>query len=291
MAEAHQYKFCAEINQLLHLIISQFHSNKEIFLREIISNASNALNKVRCERLKSKAILGTEPKLEIHIIPDKVNKVLHIMDNGIGMTKAELENNLGRIASSDTKQLIEMIQATDADVSMIGQFGVGFYSAYFVAKKVMVTSKHNDDEQYIWESIGEESFTIREDKEGEKLSRGTKISLFLKDDQLEFLEEHKIKELVNIHSEFIFYPIKLQIEKTDEEEEEDEEKKKYWENNLKNLQDFFYLEQQQLKILFRTNIEQKDKTQIQTEDSPDSKLSTVFEPPPTLLRSFQQHKT
>jgi len=218
--ELETYAFSADINQLLSLIINAVYSNKEVFLRELISNSSDALNKIRYESLTNPTCMDSDNNLEIKISFDKEKKILMIRDTGIGMTKDELVNNLGTIASSGTKKFLESLSA-NKDLPLIGQFGVGFYSAYLVSDKVVVVAKHNDDDQYSWESTGNGTFSVQKDETNYDLKRGTIMMLHLKEDMLEYLDENTIKNLIKKHNQFIEFPIYLECQKTREVEVED----------------------------------------------------------------------
>ncbi|XP_071638602.1 endoplasmin [Temnothorax longispinosus] len=209
--KAEKFAFQTEVNRMMKLIINSLYRNKEIYLRELISNASDALDKIRLLSLTDKSVLETNSELAIRIKADKENKVLHIMDSGIGMTKQDLVNNLGTIAKSGTAEFLGKMQevtSTQDMNDMIGQFGVGFYSAYLVANVVVVTTKHNKDKQYIWESDSS-NYSIVEDPRGDTLKRGTTVSLHLKEEAVDFLEPDTIKNLVKKYSQFINFPIYL----------------------------------------------------------------------------------
>jgi len=215
-------KFDADINQLMKLIINSVYSDKEIFLRELISNSSDALDKIRYLSITDSGILEEESKLEINIVADKQNKTITIQDTGIGMSKDELINNLGTIAKSGTKQFIESLtdSSKNDNCKLIGQFGVGFYSVFLVANRVDVVTKSHNDNEYLWSS-NEEGYTITDiEKEAQTLKRGTKIVLYLRDEELEFLDEQRIKGIVSKHSQFVDHKISLLCEKTEEKEVE-----------------------------------------------------------------------
>ncbi|XP_019156559.1 PREDICTED: endoplasmin homolog [Ipomoea nil] len=218
-AGAEKFEFQAEVSRLMDIIINSLYSNKDIFLRELISNASDALDKIRFLSLTDKDILGEgdTAKLEIQIKLDKDKKILSIRDRGIGMTKEDLVKNLGTIAKSGTSAFVEKMQSS-GDLNLIGQFGVGFYSVYLVADYVEVISKHNDDKQYVWESKADGAFAISEDVWNEPLGRGTEIRLHLRDEAGEYLDEVKLKDLVKRYSQFINFPINLWASKEFEKE-------------------------------------------------------------------------
>ena len=215
------HKFQAEVGQVLHLVIHSLYSHKEIFLRELVSNASDALDKLRFRALTEPELTAGDEALEIRILPDAENKTVTIEDTGIGMTEGELAENLGTIAHSGSRAFLEQLakqegaSAKDKGVTLIGQFGVGFYSAYLVADRVDVISRAaGSTEAFRWTSDGKDSFTIAK---VERAERGTSVVLHLRDDQEEFLEEWRLRELVARYSDFVAHPIKLRVKEKDQE--------------------------------------------------------------------------
>ena len=219
-----QREFKTESKRVLDLMINSIYTNKEIFLRELISNASDALDKLYYLSLTNKDIKVKKNDLEIKIDLDKEARTLTITDNGCGMTEDELENNLGVIAESGSLHFKEENEGKD-DVNIIGQFGVGFYSAFMVSDKVVVESKsYKDEDSHIWESTGVDGYTI---SKGKKETTGTKITLYLKKDTedynySDFLTEYKIRSIIKKYSDYISYPIKMMVENTRKKEDSDE---------------------------------------------------------------------
>lgn len=209
-----KYEFQAEVSRLLDIIINSLYSNKDIFMREVISNAADALDKTRYMQVASGNIGGTD-NLDVRITLDKAHSTLHVRDTGVGMTKDDLVHNLGTIAKSGTSAFLDQV-AQSGDISLIGQFGVGFYSVYLVADTVTVVTKHDDDKQWVWQSAADGSFVINEDTENEPLGRGTEVRMHLRNDSLEFNDEEKIKNLVQRYSQFINFPIYMWTTKTEE---------------------------------------------------------------------------
>lgn len=267
------FAFNADIQQLMGLIINTFYSNKDVFLRELISNASDALDKIRFHSLTDpeNSGLSVEPIFKIKIIPDKTNNTLTIHDTGIGMTKEELINNLGTIAKSGTKAFMEALKS-GADISLIGQFGVGFYSAFLVADKVSVVSKVYNGSQYCWESTAGGTFSINSDN-SEQLTRGTKVILHLKNDHLEYLEEHKIKDLIKKHSEFIGFPIELLCTKTIEK---DAEENKDVEDNKDNATENVIKEEKEEEEKKESKEEKKKVKEVVTEFEQLNKTKPIW---------------
>ena len=217
-----KFNFNVEVTRLMDIIINSLYTNKEVFIRELISNASDACDKARFLSVQNPDYLGENKELKIIVETDKDTKTFSIIDTGVGMTKNDLVKNLGTIAKSGTTAFIEAISKGNS-LNLIGQFGVGFYSTYLVSNKVVVTSKNADDSQHIWVSTAGSSFTVTKDPRGDTLGRGTKITLFLKEDSVEFSEVDTVKKNIKKYSEFIDYPIYMKINKTYTEEEEIDE--------------------------------------------------------------------
>ena len=217
-----KFNFNVEVTRMMDIIINSLYTNKEVFIRELISNSSDACDKARFLAVQNPDYLGDNKELKIIIETDRATKTFSITDTGVGMTKNDLVKNLGTIAKSGTTSFIEAISKGNS-LNLIGQFGVGFYSTYLVSNKVVVTSKNVDDNQHVWVSTAGSSFTVSKDPRGNTLGRGTKITLYLKEDSVEFCETDTVKKNIKKYSEFIDYPIYMKINKTYTEEEETDE--------------------------------------------------------------------
>jgi heat shock protein 90kDa beta len=231
LEDAEKHEFQADVSRVMDIFIHSLYTNKEIFIRETISNASDALDKLRYLAITDDSVLGENRNLDIFIEYDKDAKTLSFTDTGIGMTKDDLIKHLGTIAKSGTTQFVEAL-ASGADLNLIGQFGVGFYSNFLAAEQIIVTSKHNDDDQHIWISKASNTFSVLKDPRGNTLGRGTRITIKLKQDATEFLDEENLRKIVKKYSEFVQYPIYLKVKKEIsreieiplEERDEDDEK-------------------------------------------------------------------
>jgi len=208
-ATQEKMEFQAEVKQLLNLMIHSLYSNKEIFLRELVSNASDAIDKARHESLTNIDVLGEDKSFRIQVSAEADKKILRIKDNGVGMTREELIQNIGTIASSGTRRFVEKLTGDQKkDMSLIGQFGVGFYSVFMVADKVILTTKRlgSSEPAIRWESAGDGTYTL---EESDKQDRGTELEIHIKEDEKEFLEDYRIRSIIRKYSEYITHPISL----------------------------------------------------------------------------------
>ena len=234
VTNAEEHRFEAEVEAVLKLVINSLYSNKEIFLRELISNASDALDKLRFAAVTDGSLIDGDSHYRIEIEGNEAAKTLTIRDNGIGMTRDELISNLGTIARSGTKQFLESLSAEQkTDANLIGQFGVGFYSGFIVASSMQVTSKKaGSDQAWRWSSDGTGEYAI---EAAQSSARGTEIVLHLKDGEEEFSRTWRLESLIGKYSDHIAFPIQLKkaVEQDDSEESEEEKRKKWkeWWNN------------------------------------------------------------
>src|SRR2546426_7362855 len=214
--------FQAEVKQLLHLMVHSLYGNKEIFLRELISNASDACDKLRFEALADTALLESEPDLKIRVSYDKAARTLSVSDNGVGMSRDEVISNIGTIAKSGTREFFQSLTGDQAkDAHLIGQFGVGFYSSFIVADKVTLVTRRAGlpaDQAVRWESDGGGEFTI---EAAEKEGRGTDVVLHLRESEDELLSDRKLKEIIRKYSDHIAIPIVTKKVKWDKEASEE----------------------------------------------------------------------
>jgi molecular chaperone HtpG len=212
------FEFKTEVNQLLDLVIHSLYSHKDIFLRELISNASDALDKLRFESLKDQALLGDDHDLKITLVRDDKNKTLTIIDNGIGMSHEELIANLGTIAKSGTKEFIEKVKQAKGNLDLIGQFGVGFYSSFMVADTVSVVSKPANGPAHVWTSEGKGKFAL---EPATKTTRGTEVTLHLKKDCEDYLDEYRLRDIVKKYSDFVDYAVQMDVEREEYPKDKD----------------------------------------------------------------------
>lgn len=222
------HRFEAEVSQVLRLVINSLYSNKEIFIRELISNASDAIDKLRFESITKPELLGDDPEFRIRLIPNEEQGTLTIEDNGVGMTRQELITNLGTIAHSGSRQFMENLQraaeaASQGDLSLIGQFGVGFYSSYLVADKVEVISKaalaDGEEGAWRWASDAQENFTV---EPAERDTRGTTIILHLKEDQRDFLNTWRLRQVISRYADYVSHRIEMPVARDNDEDEQDD---------------------------------------------------------------------
>ncbi|MBD3232654.1 MAG: molecular chaperone HtpG, partial [candidate division Zixibacteria bacterium] len=229
-------KFKTEVQQLLDLVINSLYSKREIFLRELISNASDAIDRLRFESLTDKSLVGDNPEWKIKIKTDKDARTITVSDNGIGMNPEEVEKNIGTIASSGTKKFLEALRQSDktTDLEFIGQFGVGFYSSFMVADKVtLVTKRAGENQEAIkWVSLGDGTYTI---EPAEKESHGTDITLNLREAMDEYLDEWRIRSIVKQYSDYIAFPIVMDVVRKEKGEKDDEEVEKVVEEMLNSM--------------------------------------------------------
>ena len=238
MAQAKRHKFKTEVQHILNLVIHSLYTHKDIFLRELISNASDAIDRARFESLSDKSILEENPEWKIKIIPDKENRTLTISDNGIGMDEEEIDKNIGTIATSGTQKFLDELQkrGDEAAPELIGEFGVGFYSAFMVADSVTVKTRRataDKEEGVKWHSTGSGSYTLENIT---KENRGTDVILHLAEGMDEYLEEWRIRKIIKQYSDFVEYPIVMDVTREEEPEEEGGEKKVTTEEETLNTQ-------------------------------------------------------
>ena len=206
------YDFQADVTRVMDIFINSLYTHKDIFLRETISNGSDALDKVRYMAITDDSVLKDNKNLELRVEFNTEEKTLSVTDTGVGMTKEDLIKNLGTVAKSGTTQFVEAL-ASGGDINLIGQFGVGFYSNFLVAEEIIVTSKHNQDDQHVWVSRASNTFKVFKDPRGNTLGRGTRVTIKLKQDSLDFLNEDTLRKIVKKYSEFVQYPIYLKAKK------------------------------------------------------------------------------